>query len=102
MARFTREPGDGPFVWLSSVAPLTDPGLLGRLRDGRPTLEDEQLVASRVEIDGVYTSALDPETVTVTCTLERSTRAATSTAPCAVTLRVQPRPDGSLLVVDEQ
>ncbi len=102
MARFTRGSGDGPFAWLSSVAPLTDPAFLTRLRDGRPTLEDEDILASRVEIDGVYASAVDPETVTVTCTVEQSTRRATSSVPCAVTLRVEAEPDGSLLVVDEQ
>jgi hypothetical protein len=97
-AVWTRRPGDSPFAWLAAVADITAPDLLAQLRTGRPTFTDEQTIATTVDIDGVYSDAVDPQTATVTCVAHRRTAIGLVDQPCATTVTISVAPDGRLTV----
>jgi hypothetical protein len=97
-ALWTRRPGDSPFAWLAAVADITTPDLLAQLRTGRPTITDQQTITTTVDIDGVYTDAVDPWTATVTCVAHRRTAMGLVDQPCATTVTITVAPDGRLTV----
>jgi hypothetical protein len=101
-ALWTRAPGGGPFDWLTTVADITAPDLAAQLRNARPTLDDQLTVSVTVDIDGVYPSAADPGTVTVTCVAHRRMTTGSLDQPCATTLTVRPGPGGAPTVTDVQ
>lgn len=101
-AMWARRPGQGPFAWLDEVAAITSPDLLAELRTALPTLEDQLTIAVTVDIDGVYPSALDPGTVTVTCQTHVRTAAGVVDQACATTVTVEPGADGQPTVTEVQ
>jgi len=101
-AMWTRRPGQGPFDWLAQVAPITDPGLLAQLHTALPTAADQQTLSVTVVIDGVYPSAVDPATVTVTCDAHIVTTGGDVDQPCATTVTVAENADGQPVVTQVQ
>jgi hypothetical protein len=93
-ALWSRPAGRGPFDWLNQVASITSPDLVTQLRSARATLDDQLTLSATVDIDGVYPSAVDPATVTVTCVAHRRSAAGVVDHPCATTVTVQPGRDG--------
>ncbi|MDQ6616581.1 MAG: hypothetical protein M3083_18020, partial [Actinomycetota bacterium] len=93
-AMWSRPAGRGPFAWLDQVADITSPDLLAELRSARATLDDQLTLSVTVDIDGVYPSAVDPATVTVTCVAHRRVAAGVVDQPCATTVTVGAAPDG--------
>jgi hypothetical protein len=84
------------------VADITAPDLAAQLRSARPTLDDQLTVSVTVDIDGVYPSAVDPGTVTVTCVAHRAMTTGRLDQPCATTVTVRPGPGGAPTVTDVQ
>ncbi|MDQ1429171.1 MAG: hypothetical protein QOK39_2647, partial [Acidimicrobiaceae bacterium] len=92
----------GPFEWLDQVTGITSPDLLTELRTARATAEDQLTIAVTVDIDGVYPSAVDPATVTVTCVAHRSSATGILDEPCATTVTVAAARDGHPFVTAVQ
>jgi hypothetical protein len=101
-ALWTRPPGQGPFDWLNAVADITAPDLAAQLRTAQPTLDAQLTLSVTVDIDGVYPSAVDPGTVTVTCVAHRRMTTGPIDQPCATTVTVRPGPGGAPTVTDVQ
>ena len=90
------------FDWLNQVASITAPGLLAQLHTALPTVADQLTVSVSVAIDGVYPSAVDPDTVTVTCDAHITTTTGPLDQPCATTVTVAAGADGEAVVTDVQ
>lgn len=98
-AMWTRPPGDPPFAWLDRVADITAPDLDAELRTARPWLDDGDVIASSVDVVGVYPDGRDRATLTVTCIAHRVTEAGEREEPCVTTVRINSAADGRLVVV---
>jgi hypothetical protein len=101
-ALWSRAPGQRPFDWLNAVADITSPDLAAELRSARATLDDQLTISATVDINAVYPSAVDPDTVTVTCVAHRRTTTGPLDQPCATTVTVAPGPGGRPMVTAVQ
>ena len=97
-ALWTRPPGDPPFAWLDRVADITAPDLDAELRTARQWLDGGDVIASSVDVIGVYPDAGDRATLTVTCIAHRVTEVGAREEACATTVTVAAAADGRLVV----